>query len=94
VLATPSHRPLTARLPPLQYEDEGKLLAKKNTFSDFIACAEHLVAAGWADRRRIGAMGASAGGLLMGAVVNARPDLWAAIVSQVRAATGGGGGRE
>lgn len=71
-------------LPPARrYEDEGKLLTKKNTFSDFISCGEHLVASGWADAGRLSAMGASAGGLLMGAVANMRPDMWRAIVSQV-----------
>lgn len=65
------------------YEKEGKLLNKMNTFHDFIGVAEHLVASGWTSSNMLGAMGASAGGLLMGAVVNARPDLFRAIVSQV-----------
>ena len=64
------------------YED-GKLLNKKNTFTDFIAAAEHLTAEGYADPDRIYAMGGSAGGLLMGAVFNLRPDLWGGIVAQV-----------
>ncbi len=64
------------------YED-GKLLNKKNTFTDFIAAAEHLAAEGYADPDRIYAMGGSAGGLLMGAVFTMRPDLWDAIVAQV-----------
>ncbi len=64
------------------YED-GKLLNKKNTFTDFIAAAEHLAAEGYADPDRIYAMGGSAGGLLMGAVFTMRPDLWGGIVAQV-----------
>ncbi len=64
------------------YED-GKLLNKKNTFTDFIAAAEHLAADGYADPDRIYAMGGSAGGLLMGAVFNLRPDLWGGVVAQV-----------
>ena len=64
------------------YED-GKLLAKKNTFTDFIACAQHLVDAGYTAPDRLVAQGGSAGGLLMGAVANARPDLFRAIVAQV-----------
>lgn len=64
------------------YED-GKFLKKRNTFTDFIACAEHLVAAGYADRDRLAIMGGSAGGLLMGAVVNMRPDLFTAVVAKV-----------
>jgi oligopeptidase B len=64
------------------YED-GKLLKKKNTFTDFIACAEHLIAQKYADPKRVFANGGSAGGLLMGAVVNLRPDLWRGIVADV-----------
>ena len=63
--------------------DAGKLMQKKNTFTDFIACAEHLVALGEADPERLYAMGGSAGGLLMGAVINLRPDLFHAVVAQV-----------
>jgi oligopeptidase B len=64
------------------YED-GKLQHKMNTFTDFIDCAEHLVEAGWADRSRMFAMGGSAGGLLIGAVVNLRPDLFRGAVARV-----------
>ena len=64
------------------YED-GKLLAKKNTFTDFIACAEHLVAQGYTRRERLFAMGGSAGGLLMGAVLNLAPDLFHGVVAAV-----------
>jgi len=63
--------------------DDGKLQKKKNTFTDFIACAEHLVAEGCAVPERLFAMGGSAGGLLMGAVVNMRPDLFHGVVAQV-----------
>lgn len=64
------------------YED-GKLLKKKNTFTDFIAAAEHLVARGYTTSDRLAIQGGSAGGLLMGAVANMRPDLFAAVVAQV-----------
>ncbi|MBK7128666.1 MAG: S9 family peptidase [Crocinitomicaceae bacterium] len=64
------------------YED-GKLLKKKNTFHDFIACAEGLIKLRYASRDKVFAMGGSAGGLLMGAVANMRPDLWRGIVSNV-----------
>lgn len=64
------------------YED-GKLLKKKNTFTDFIDCAEHLVAQKYASPDRLFAQGGSAGGLLMGAVVNMRPDLFKGIIAAV-----------
>jgi len=64
------------------YED-GKLLEKMNTFTDFISCAERLVAARYTSPNRLFAMGGSAGGLLMGAVANLRPDLFEGIVAQV-----------
>ncbi|MFQ5690623.1 MAG: S9 family peptidase [Gemmatimonadota bacterium] len=64
------------------YED-GKLLRKKNTFTDFIACAEHLIRKGYAHPDRVFAMGRSAGGLLMGAVINLRPDLFKGVVAGV-----------
>ncbi len=64
------------------YED-GKLLKKKNTFTDFIDVAEFLVGEGYGDAERIFAQGGSAGGLLMGAVSNMRPDLWRGVVAQV-----------
>jgi oligopeptidase B len=66
-----------------RYEDDGKQLSKWNTFTDFIACAEHLVEEGWTSKGRICAQGASAGGLLMGVIMNKRPDIWGAILSQV-----------
>jgi len=64
------------------YED-GKLLKKKNTFTDFIACAEHLAAAGYTNPAKLFAEGGSAGGLLMGAVVNLRPDLFKGVIAAV-----------
>ena len=64
------------------YED-GKLERKPNTFTDFVACAEHLVAEGWTSPEQLVARGRSAGGLLMGAVVNLRPDLFACVVAEV-----------
>ncbi|MFI7426197.1 S9 family peptidase [Micromonospora sp. NPDC049836] len=66
-----------------RWYDEGKLLAKKNTFTDFVACARHLVKAGWTGADRLVARGASAGGLLMGAVANLAPDAFTGIVAQV-----------
>jgi oligopeptidase B len=63
--------------------DDGKLLHKRNTFTDFIACAEHLVAEGVTAPELLVARGGSAGGLLMGAVTNLRPDLFAAVVAEV-----------
>ena len=64
------------------YED-GKFLFKKNTFTDFIACAEHLIAEKWTSSDRLVISGGSAGGLLMGAVINLRPDLFKAVVADV-----------
>ncbi|MGZ6927051.1 MAG: S9 family peptidase [Acidimicrobiia bacterium] len=63
--------------------EHGKLREKRNTFTDFIACAEHLCATGYTAPDRLGARGGSAGGLLMGAVVNLRPDLFRAVVAEV-----------
>ena len=62
---------------------DGRKDKKPNTFTDFIACAEHLVAEGYASKGRIAAYGGSAGGMLMGAVANLRPDLWGAIIAAV-----------
>ena len=62
---------------------DGKLLNKRNTFTDFVACAEHLVAEGWTSPDRLAIRGGSAGGLLVGAVVNMRPDLFASVVAEV-----------
>lgn len=62
---------------------EGRLLSKINTFTDFIACAEYLAEHAWCDPDRLFAMGDSAGGLLIGAVANMRPDLWRGLVAGV-----------
>jgi oligopeptidase B len=62
---------------------DGRMEKKINTFNDFIAAAEHLMASGVSEPGRIAARGISAGGLLMGAVTVMRPDLWAAIVAEV-----------
>ena len=62
---------------------DGKLLRKKNTFTDFIACAQHLVRQGWTSSDRLVARGGSAGGLLMGAVANMAPEAFAGIVAHV-----------
>ena len=64
------------------YED-GKLLKKKNTFTDFIACAEHLVQQEYTSPAHLYAMGGSAGGLLMGAVINMRPDIFNGVIANV-----------
>jgi oligopeptidase B len=64
------------------YED-GKLLNKKNSFTDFVACAEFLISEKFTNPEKLFAMGRSAGGLLMGAVSNMRPDLFKGIVAEV-----------
>ena len=64
------------------YED-GKLLKKKNTFTDFIDCADYLIQEGYTNSDRLFAIGGSAGGLLMGAVLNMRPDLWKGVIAAV-----------
>jgi oligopeptidase B len=66
-----------------QWYEDGKLLKKKNTFTDFIDCADYLVAARFADPDRVYAQGGSAGGLLMGAVANMRPDRFHGIIADV-----------
>ena len=63
--------------------DAGRLKQKEHTFTDFIACAEHLIEQGRTAPDRLFAMGGSAGGLLVGAVMNLRPDLFAGVVAQV-----------
>ena len=62
---------------------EGRMFNKRNTFADFIAVTEALIAKGHADSRVIFAQGGSAGGLLMGTIANLRPDLYAGIVAEV-----------
>ena len=63
--------------------EDGKFLNKKNTFTDFIACAEHLIKEEWTSPERLVIRGASAGGLLIGAVMNMRPELFRAAVAEV-----------
>jgi oligopeptidase B len=65
------------------WHDAGRLMHKKSTFTDFIAVTEHLVAHGYGAPDRVAAEGGSAGGLLMGAIANMRPDLYRAIISDV-----------
>ncbi len=65
------------------WHDAGKMMVKRNTFSDFIASAEQLAAKGYGANGRIAIEGGSAGGLLMGAVVNERPDLFRVVLSHV-----------
>ncbi len=65
------------------WHDAGKMMVKRNTFSDFIAAAEQLVAEGYGAKGRVAIEGGSAGGLLMGAVVNERPDLFRVVLSHV-----------
>ncbi|HML09026.1 MAG TPA: S9 family peptidase [Xanthobacteraceae bacterium] len=62
---------------------EGKLAKKPNTFSDFIAASEYLIGKGWSAPGRIVAHGGSAGGILIGAVANMRPDLYAGLIAEV-----------
>jgi oligopeptidase B len=66
-----------------RWHDQGRMMAKRNTFTDFIAAAEYLVSQGYTKPDRLVAQGGSAGGLLMGAVTNMRPDLFEAVVALV-----------
>jgi oligopeptidase B len=66
-----------------EWYDDGKMMNKKNTFTDFIDCAEFLIKEKYTSKGHVYAMGGSAGGLLMGAITNMRPDLWNGIVAQV-----------
>ena len=66
-----------------RWYEEGKFLSKKNTFTDFIAAAERLVALGYTRPEKLAARGGSAGGLLIGAVINLRPDLFRAVHAAV-----------
>jgi oligopeptidase B len=65
------------------WREQGRMMNKLNTFTDFIDCAEHLVKQKYTAKDRLVIQGGSAGGLLMGAVVNMRPDLFKAVVAQV-----------
>ena len=66
-----------------QWYEDGKFLRKRNTFTDYIACARHLIAEGYTSSDRLVAVGRSAGGLLMGAVANMAPELFKAVVAGV-----------
>ena len=66
-----------------EWRDAGKLTLKMNTFTDFIACAEFLIAEKYTSPEHLAIQGGSAGGLLMGATINLRPDLFNAVLSQV-----------
>ena len=66
-----------------QWYEDGKMFKKKNTFTDFIDCGEFLVAEGYTKPEKLYAMGGSAGGLLMGAVVNMAPDLFNGVIAKV-----------
>lgn len=66
-----------------QWYEDGKLLNKKNTFLDFIACGDYLVKENYTDSEHLFALGGSAGGLLVGAVANMRPDLWKGVIAAV-----------
>ena len=65
------------------WHDQGRMLHKNNTFTDFIACAEHLIREHYTEPSRLVIEGGSAGGLLMGAVTNMRPELFRAVVAEV-----------
>jgi len=66
-----------------EWHEQGKMMQKKNTFTDFIACAEFLIREKYTSPAHLAIQGGSAGGLLMGAVVNMRPDLFRVVISQV-----------
>ena len=66
-----------------EWYEQGSMLNKMNTFTDYIACSEHLVEAGYATADGLVATGGSAGGLLMGGIANMRPDLYRIIVADV-----------
>ncbi len=66
-----------------EWYDDGRLLNKKNSFSDFIACAEHLIGEGYTSAEKLAIIGSSAGGLLVGATMIMRPDLFGAVICKV-----------
>jgi len=66
-----------------QWYEDGKMMKKKNTFSDFVDCGEFLVKEKYTSKGHLYAQGGSAGGLLMGAIVNLAPDLWNGVIAQV-----------
>jgi oligopeptidase B len=66
-----------------EWYDDGRMLNKKNSFSDFIACAEHLMREGFTSKEKLALLGSSAGGLLVSACMNLRPDLFKAVIAKV-----------
>lgn len=66
-----------------KWYEEGKFLHKQNTFTDFVTCAETLIQQGWTSAEQLAISGGSAGGLLVGAVINQRPELFKAAIAQV-----------
>jgi oligopeptidase B len=66
-----------------QWYEDGKMQKKKNTFTDFIDCADYLITQKFTSKEHLYAQGGSAGGLLMGAIVNMRPELWNGVIAQV-----------
>ncbi len=66
-----------------EWYEGGKMLNKRNTFTDFIACGEHLIKQGYTNTPKLSIMGGSAGGLLVGAAMTLRPDLFGAVIAQV-----------
>lgn len=66
-----------------QWYEDGRLLKKKNTFTDFIACSEYLIEKGYTSKKHLYAMGGSAGGLLMGAIINLKPELYNGVIAAV-----------
>lgn len=66
-----------------EWYDDGKILKKKNSFNDFIACAEYLIQEGFTSKDKLAIMGVSAGGLLVGACTTMRPDLFKAVIAKV-----------
>jgi oligopeptidase B len=66
-----------------KWHDQGRMMSKINTFTDFISCAEYLLGQGYGSKDRLAIQGGSAGGLLMGAVTNMRPDLFKVVVAHV-----------
>ena len=66
-----------------QWYEDGKMMKKKNTFTDFIDCAEFLISQKYTSKQHLYAAGGSAGGLLMGAIVNLKPDLWRGVIAHV-----------
>ncbi len=66
-----------------QWYDEGKMLKKRNTFTDFITCAEKLISESYTSPAQLYAMGGSAGGLLMGAIINEKPELFKGVIAAV-----------